>query len=110
MATTLIRGGGHRWRPGTVSSSMLKQKPNSLARAPGAGFSQGGEMPAKCLFALLDSMLHSHNNIRGRSADGEKANIEAAGQTNKSKVYLATCGPAGEEMAIRWHEIHRDPV
>lgn len=52
-------------------------------------------MPAKCLFARLDSMLHSHNNIRDHSTDGEKANIEQAGQTNKSKVYLATCGPAG---------------
>lgn len=52
-------------------------------------------MPAKCLFALLDSMLPSHNNIRGHSVDGEEANIEQADQTNKSKVYLATCGPAG---------------
>ncbi len=67
-------------------------------------------MPAKCLFALLDSMLPSHNNIRGSSANGGKANIEQAGQTNKSKVYLATCGPAGEEMAIRWHGVLRDSV
>lgn len=67
-------------------------------------------MPAKCLFALLDSMLASHNNIRGRSTDGEKANIEQAGQTNKSKVYLATCGPAGKEMAIRLHGVLRDSV
>lgn len=67
-------------------------------------------MPAKCLFALLDFMLPSHNNIRGHSADGERANIEQAGQTNKSKVYLATCGPAGEETAIRWHRVLRDSV
>lgn len=67
----------------------------------------GWEMPAKCLFALLDSILSSHNNIRGCSADGERANIEQAGQTNKSKVYLATCGPAGEDMAIR---VFRDSV
>lgn len=40
-------------------------------------------------------MLPSHNNIRGHSVDGEEANIEQADQTNKSKVYLATCGPAG---------------
>lgn len=52
-------------------------------------------MPAKCLFALLDSILPSHNNIRGHSADGEKANIEKGGKTNKSNVHLATCGPAG---------------
>lgn len=52
-------------------------------------------MPAKCLFPLLDSMLPSHNNIRGHFVDGEKANIERAERTNKSKVYLATCGPAG---------------
>lgn len=55
-------------------------------------------------------MLPSHNNIRGHSGDGEKANIEQARQTNKSKVYLATCGPAGEEMAIRWHGVLRDSV
>lgn len=60
-------------------------------------------MAAKCVFAFLDFLLPSHNNIRGRSTDGEKANIEQAGQTNKSKVYLATCGPAGEDMDIRWH-------
>lgn len=55
-------------------------------------------------------LLPSHNNTRGRSTDGEKANIEQAGQTNKSKVYLATCGPAGEDMAIRWHWVLGDSV
>ncbi|KAL7395076.1 hypothetical protein ABVT39_009793 [Epinephelus coioides] len=110
MATALIRGGGHRWRPGTVSSSMLEQKRNSLAWAPGAGFSQGGKCQPNAFLLFLIPCSPSHNNIRGRSADGEKANIEQAGQTNKSKVYLATCGPAGEEMAIRWYGVLRDSV
>lgn len=48
-------------------------------------------------------MLPSHNNIRVFSIDGERTNIEKPGRTNKSKVYLATCEPAGEEMAIRWY-------
>lgn len=108
MATALIREGGHRWRPGTVSSSMLKQKRNSLAQATGAGFSQGGKCQPNAFCSSWCSMLLSHNNIRGHSADGEKANIEQPGQTNKSKVYLATCGPAGEEMPIRWHQVLRD--
>lgn len=94
MATAQIRGGGHRWKPGTVSSSVLTQKPNSLSGAR-SWIKPRWIMPAKCLFARLDSMLPSHNNITGHSTDGEKANIEHAGQTNKSKVYLATCGPAG---------------
>lgn len=63
------------------------------------------EMPAKCFSALPDSMLPFHNNIRGCSADGEKANIEQTGQTNKNKVYFATCGSAGEEMDIGWHGV-----
>ncbi|KAA8588714.1 hypothetical protein FQN60_010059 [Etheostoma spectabile] len=52
MATALIRGGGHRWRPGTVSSSVLKQKRNSLAQAPGAGFSQGGKCQPNAFLPL----------------------------------------------------------
>ena len=67
-------------------------------------------MPAKCLFPLLGSMLPSHNNIRGHSLDGEKADIGQAGPTNKSKVYLATCGPAGYDMAVRSHEVLSDSV
>lgn len=66
-------------------------------------------MPSKCLFAL-GSTLPSHNNIRGLSVGRVKTNIEQSGQTNKSTVYLATCEPAGEAMAIRWHRVLRDSV
>lgn len=59
----------------------------------------GRMMAAKWLFAHLDSLLPSHNNITDHSTDGERANIEMVGQTNKSKVYLATCRPAGQWMA-----------
>lgn len=88
----------HRWGPGPVSSSMLKHKPNSLAPATEAGFVQGGKCQPN---AFLLSSFHtpSHNNMRGCSVDWEGADIETEGQANKSKVYLATCGPAGEEMA-----------
>lgn len=53
MATALIREGGHRWRPGTVSSSMLKQIRNSLAQTPGAGFSQGGKCQPNAFLLFL---------------------------------------------------------
>lgn len=41
-------------------------------------------------------------------ADGDKANIERANRTNKDKVYLATCGPAGWETVARRHEVLGD--
>lgn len=108
MAIALIRGRRHRWRPGTMSSLMLKQKWNNLARSQVLDLGRV-EMLAKCLFAL-GSTLPSHNNIRGLSVGRVKTNIEQSGQTNKSTVYLATCEPAGEEMAIRWHRVLRDSV
>lgn len=67
-------------------------------------------MAAKWLFAPLDSVVLSHNNIRDLSTDGGKANIEQAGRANKSRVFLATCGPAGDGLTIRWHEVRRDPA
>lgn len=41
-------------------------------------------------------------------AGGEKANIERANRTNKNRVYLATCGPAGWETVAGRHEVLRD--
>lgn len=76
-----------------------RQEPDS------AGLNNAGQMS---LSLCVDSPLSSHNNIRGLFGGREKANIERSNRTNKNRVYLATCGPAGWETVARRHEVLGD--
>lgn len=95
------------WNSVIINTPTEPKQPVSGARSWSY---PGWVTPAKWLFAPLDSMVLSHNHIREPSTGGGAANIEQAGWANKGRMFLATCGPAGDQMTIRWREVLRDPA